>query len=212
LRVSRPIAARRSATAALDACGVGRQISHHVGQQVADLTQPAGKLLELGVVAAGLLEAGPRRSDQRRRVAAAVSQLGVCEQRRLCRRRSHPQRVCVGQPVLLPDQLDVLSWLRRHAFDLLEAEQQQVGFLRALAGAGSELGQVLVESAKLGMRGCVALQRPSERGAGVAVEGVALPGRLQEAGLVGLPVDRDAGVGELRQHAHRHRAPADVSP
>ncbi len=60
------------------------------------------------------------------------------------------------------------------------------------------------------MGGGVLGERYGDRVPGVAVQGLALPGRTQEALLVGLAVHGDQVVGQLRQQADRYGAAAHV--
>ena len=165
----------------LDAGGVGREVGPGVGEQVADLTQSLGQRRERRVVRAGLLECGPGVGDQAGRVRRTVDRAGrVAEQRRVRPVGSQPQRVGVGEAILLGGQIEVLTVLRVDGGHLVEAEAQQIGLLRAFAGAGGQGGEVVLDRAQLGVAVGERRQRPGHRGSGVAIERGPLASRLKE--------------------------------
>ena len=94
----------------------------------------------------------------------------------------------------------------------LEPEAQQIGLLGPLARPCGQLLQLHGDSPQPPVGTGVLGQRARHRLTRVPVERLALPGRTQQALLVGLTVHRDEFVGELGEHPDRHRPPAEVRP
>jgi hypothetical protein len=62
------------------------------------------------------------------------------------------------------------------------------------------------------VRRAVLGKRLEDRVAGVGVQRLALPGRLEQPPLVRLAVDRDQVRGHVTQHRHRYRRTAQKRP
>ena len=214
LRISRVSAARRSCTDAepgrvgVDRRGVGREVGRHVGQQVADLAQPVDQRRPApGRATPTCSSAG--RAAATSAVASPALVVGGLGDARAARRgpaRRGPQRRRRARAAPPRPQRGVLARLRVDRLDLVEAEAQQVGLLGPLAGrAWSARPARCATAAQLVVRRAVAPSSGTATAvAGVPVQRLALPGRLQQPLLVGLAVHRHAG----RRPARRARPPA----
>ena len=104
----------------------------------------------------------------------------------------------------------VLTGLGVDLLDLLQAEPQQVGLLRALARPRGQLLQALGDVAVPAVGGDVAAQRLGHLVAREPVERGALPPGLEQALLVGLAVHGDEVVGDVDEHRDRDLTAAEM--
>ncbi len=120
------------------------------------------------------------------------------------------QGLRVPQPLGLLGELGVLAGPRLDGGDLLQPVPQHVGFLRPLTRARGDLLQLAGDGPQppvgLGVLG----ERYGDGVPGVPVQGLPLPGQLQQPLLVGLAVHGHQVVGQLGEQPDRHRAPAQM--
>ncbi len=100
--------------------------------------------------------------------------------------------------------------LRFGGGDLVQAEAQQIGLLGALAGPGRQLLQLGGDRAQPLVGGGVLGERDGDGVPGVTVQCLALPGRAQQALLIGLAVHGDQIVRQLAQQADRYGPAAQM--
>ena len=190
--------------------GVGGEVTGDVGGEEGRFGHPDGQRAEHGVVGGRRLERPAGRGEQLQGVDPVAGLLAG--QRRLRAGRRGPQVVGVGQPLDLGLEGGAFAPQRRDRLDLGEPEPEQLGLAQPLRRGRPELRAGGPDLAPPDPAGPEAVPPVQHLRPGVPVEGRALAGRLQQALLVALTVDREHAVGQLAQHGHRDAAPTDVRP
>ncbi len=116
------------------------------------------------------------------------------------------------EPGLLGREVGVLARLRVDRLDLAEPEPEQVGLAGPLPGGSTDLGELVLGGAQLGVSLGEAVPQSQRPVAGEAVQGLALGRRLQQPVLVGLAVHGHQGVGERGEGGDRHGGAAGEGP
>jgi hypothetical protein len=150
-----------------------------------------------------------RARDERRGVDA-LRVLGVAREGGVRGRGGGRERLRVPEPLGLGRQLDVLARPGLHRRDLVEPEAQHVGFLGPFTSARGDLVQLGGDATQPPVRARVLGERHGDRVARVPVEGLPLPGQLEQPLLVRLAVHGHELVRELGEQPHGHGTPAQV--
>ncbi len=118
----------------------------------------------------------------------------------------------VCQDVRLRLELLVLPRGRADRGDLVDSVAQQGRLALALLPAADQVVQLAARAPPGRMRLSVVVDHAGHVVAGEAIEQVALPSRVADQQLVGLAVDGDEPLGDLRECRGRHAASAGEGP
>lgn len=187
------------------------QFARDVGEQDGDLTDPVGERGERRVVGAYPVQGLPGGRDDGGRVDGLLV-LGVARQRGVRERGGGGERVGMSEALRLGGELGVLAGQRFDRGDLVQPEAQQIGFLGPLTGARGQLVELTRDLAQPPVGRRVLGVGHGDAVARVPVQGLPLPGRLEQPLLVGLAVHGDEFVGEFGQHSDRHGSAAEMGP